>query len=171
VSCLGVSNDGISLCTGSWDSLVSHGSLWCLPRALTCPLSLETLLTIPPSSSKSGRGKKAAQMPKNLTMSMVPVGTQKAFTCSSCPSTHPSKRQCVPTPPTSLARPKPPLYYVNKASLDHLHLLVFQVERLYMGERENLVQYEDGCQSFGFGSTNFEQHLLLIFTHTTTSPI
>lgn len=23
VSCLGVSNDGISLCTGSWDSLVS----------------------------------------------------------------------------------------------------------------------------------------------------
>lgn len=24
VSCLGVSNDGISLCTGSWDSLVSH---------------------------------------------------------------------------------------------------------------------------------------------------
>lgn len=24
VSCLGVSNDGISLCTGSWDSLVSY---------------------------------------------------------------------------------------------------------------------------------------------------
>lgn len=37
VSCLGVSNDGISLCTGSWDSLVScllsdsglHGGLFC----------------------------------------------------------------------------------------------------------------------------------------------
>ena len=26
VSCLGVSNDGISLCTGSWDSLVCHQS-------------------------------------------------------------------------------------------------------------------------------------------------
>src|SRR6186997_3263210 len=26
VSCLGVSNDGISLCTGSWDSLVSDAS-------------------------------------------------------------------------------------------------------------------------------------------------
>ncbi len=26
VSCLGVSNDGISLCTGSWDSLVSFHS-------------------------------------------------------------------------------------------------------------------------------------------------
>lgn len=26
VSCLGVSNDGISLCTGSWDSLVSDDS-------------------------------------------------------------------------------------------------------------------------------------------------
>lgn len=26
VSCLGVSNDGISLCTGSWDSLVGLGS-------------------------------------------------------------------------------------------------------------------------------------------------
>ena len=25
VSCLGVSNDGISLCTGSWDSLVGSG--------------------------------------------------------------------------------------------------------------------------------------------------
>ena len=24
VSCLGVSNDGISLCTGSWDSTVSY---------------------------------------------------------------------------------------------------------------------------------------------------
>jgi WD40 repeat protein len=30
VSCLGVSNDGISLCTGSWDSLVSHGQLQAL---------------------------------------------------------------------------------------------------------------------------------------------
>lgn len=32
VSCLGVSNDAISLCTGSWDSLVSfspHGPLEC----------------------------------------------------------------------------------------------------------------------------------------------
>lgn len=29
VSCLGVSNDGISLCTGSWDSVV------CPPRLLT----------------------------------------------------------------------------------------------------------------------------------------
>jgi len=32
VSCLGVSNDGISLCTGSWDSVVSkatiHGVSW-----------------------------------------------------------------------------------------------------------------------------------------------
>jgi hypothetical protein len=63
--------------------------------------------------------------------------------------------------PTFPAWPKPPLYYVNKASLDHLHLLVFQVERLYVRERENLVQYEDACQSFGFGSTNFEQHLFL----------
>lgn len=27
VSCLGVSNDGISLCTGSWDSLVRVGTL------------------------------------------------------------------------------------------------------------------------------------------------
>lgn len=32
VSCLGVSNDGVSLCTGSWDSVVS------LPIALTVPL-------------------------------------------------------------------------------------------------------------------------------------
>jgi guanine nucleotide-binding protein G(I)/G(S)/G(T) subunit beta-1 len=31
VSCLGVSNDGISLCTGSWDSLVSgFTSLHCV---------------------------------------------------------------------------------------------------------------------------------------------
>lgn len=28
VSCLGVSNDGISLCTGSWDSLVGGPSLF-----------------------------------------------------------------------------------------------------------------------------------------------
>jgi hypothetical protein len=34
VSCLGVSNDGISLCTGSWDSLVSHRQL----------LALETMM-------------------------------------------------------------------------------------------------------------------------------
>jgi len=27
VSCLGVSNDGMSLCTGSWDSLVSFPSV------------------------------------------------------------------------------------------------------------------------------------------------
>lgn len=32
VSCLGVSNDGISLCTGSWDSLVSY-----CPRAQRPP--------------------------------------------------------------------------------------------------------------------------------------
>lgn len=35
VSCLGVSNDGISLCTGSWDSLVSL-----VPCSAQCKLSI-----------------------------------------------------------------------------------------------------------------------------------
>lgn len=43
VSCLGVSNDGISLCTGSWDSLVRT------PFFPTSPISLT-----PPRSSRSG---------------------------------------------------------------------------------------------------------------------
>lgn len=43
VSCLGVSNDGISLCTGSWDSVVRNTSL---------DLFYNTMLT--PHSSKSG---------------------------------------------------------------------------------------------------------------------
>ncbi len=42
VSCLGVSNDGISLCTGSWDSLVSHSNGRGAPLRLS---DLEQLLT------------------------------------------------------------------------------------------------------------------------------
>lgn len=38
VSCLGVSNDGTSLCTGSWDSLVSD---------LDTKLEVTNLLTLP----------------------------------------------------------------------------------------------------------------------------
>jgi WD40 repeat protein len=44
VSCLGVSNDGMSLCTGSWDSLVRIPSLFVI----------ELVLTIS-NSSKSGQ--------------------------------------------------------------------------------------------------------------------
>src|SRR3954447_11694094 len=33
VSCLGVSNDGISLCTGSWDAFVSNNSSHIVPWA------------------------------------------------------------------------------------------------------------------------------------------
>lgn len=44
VSCLGVSNDGMSLCTGSWDSLVSHSL--CRERVESSNISM--------SSSKSG---------------------------------------------------------------------------------------------------------------------
>lgn len=50
VSCLGVSNDGISLCTGSWDSLVSHANGRGAPPLRFQPpflrlLHLERLLT------------------------------------------------------------------------------------------------------------------------------
>jgi hypothetical protein len=55
VSCLGVSNDGISLCTGSWDSLVSlHRD--CPPSQLFA--ECDTLMFL--FSSKSGPGKKAS---------------------------------------------------------------------------------------------------------------
>jgi len=33
VSCLGVSNDGMSLCTGSWDSLVCYRLYYMLRRS------------------------------------------------------------------------------------------------------------------------------------------
>lgn len=36
VSCLGVSNDGISLCTGSWDSLVSFALILTDSRETIC---------------------------------------------------------------------------------------------------------------------------------------
>src|SRR5436305_4382184 len=52
VSCLGVSNDGISLCTGSWDSLVSlHRD--CLILTTICRMPYTNFLF----SSKSGPGK------------------------------------------------------------------------------------------------------------------
>jgi len=35
VSCLGVSNDAISLCTGSWDSLVRFVLAWALVVCMT----------------------------------------------------------------------------------------------------------------------------------------
>lgn len=47
VSCLGVSNDGISLCTGSWDALVS---LLYSCRFITYSLSAENLGMVMPSS-------------------------------------------------------------------------------------------------------------------------
>lgn len=62
VSCLGVSNDGISLCTGSWDSLVSY----LFHSALKIKSSEYTNSS---SSSKSGLGSRAqpcfCQMNKN----------------------------------------------------------------------------------------------------------
>lgn len=42
VSCLGVSNDGMSLCTGSWDSLVSFVVILSLCIILT-PFVAESL--------------------------------------------------------------------------------------------------------------------------------
>ena len=59
VSCLGVSNDGISLCTGSWDSLVSSLQLY------TSGLALMFLL-----SSKSGHGSQSLLTSYNLSGSM-----------------------------------------------------------------------------------------------------
>lgn len=54
VSCLGVSNDGISLCTGSWDSLVGCPLLELASVAL--PFKLNVLTKIH-RSSKFGRTK------------------------------------------------------------------------------------------------------------------
>jgi hypothetical protein len=48
VSCLGVSNDGISLCTGSWDSLVSSG--------LFPSCKAENILTTFPHPTAQGLG-------------------------------------------------------------------------------------------------------------------
>ena len=48
VSCLGVSNDGMSLCTGSWDSTVSNH--------IFCP-SITISLTRVRVSSRFGRGR------------------------------------------------------------------------------------------------------------------
>lgn len=39
VSCLGVSNDGISLCTGSWDSTVSPFTSFIFNIRLANPIS------------------------------------------------------------------------------------------------------------------------------------
>jgi guanine nucleotide-binding protein G(I)/G(S)/G(T) subunit beta-1 len=50
VSCLGVSNDGISLCTGSWDSLVSIAVL----------IHWGDSLTYLAYSSRFGRGNEVA---------------------------------------------------------------------------------------------------------------
>jgi len=53
VSCLGVSNDGISLCTGSWDSLVSRSPTVLLITADTNPFIAQNLglviITWPPT--------------------------------------------------------------------------------------------------------------------------
>lgn len=53
VSCLGVSNDGISLCTGSWDSLVSD------PLQLKMVEDKLLICMVPQFSSRSGPGNKA----------------------------------------------------------------------------------------------------------------
>ena len=42
VSCLGVSNDGMSLCTGSWDSLVSSSCTLCSTSMLTLAFALSS---------------------------------------------------------------------------------------------------------------------------------
>ena len=51
VSCLGVSNDGISLCTGSWDSLVGRMAMTLARRGVSRATANQI------SSSKSGHGK------------------------------------------------------------------------------------------------------------------
>lgn len=62
VSCLGVSNDGISLCTGSWDSLV--GALWrCSIPIDSHPLKLGSVLTVLRSAAQDlGLVEKASPM-------------------------------------------------------------------------------------------------------------
>ena len=60
VSCLGVSNDGMSLCTGSWDSLV---------RLHNCLRTAPSLTS--PSSSKSGPCKSGPPIPRGLR-SLIP---------------------------------------------------------------------------------------------------
>ena len=71
VSCLGVSNDGISLCTGSWDSLVCHPA--CGGR---------TLANLP--SSKFGHGEGVEEMKKdflvqNCILSAQPFGASPIY--------------------------------------------------------------------------------------------
>ena len=55
VSCLGVSNDGMSLCTGSWDSTVSL-------IILMCNFSFNRLILVFCNSSRFGHGSHCAHL-------------------------------------------------------------------------------------------------------------
>jgi hypothetical protein len=118
VSCLGVSNDGISLCTGSWDSLVGSSDT---RGACFVPVKPENL-SDPTFSSKSGPGRKCHRNPNTSTETSRLRSGRQCFHILRF-----RQRQCLP-PSALFAWPKPTMYCVHNASLDRiLNLPVSQV--------------------------------------------
>ncbi len=122
VSCLGVSNDGISLCTGSWDSLVSDG-----PGRHFHP----AWLILSPLSSKFGRGKQRLSARRIYSVFSTGNGRGRAFEMSGATSPDLTVPQqpvntatifLLSSPPSGTAQPRrwslPPFYHPPKFLLD-----------------------------------------------------
>lgn len=73
VSCLGVSNDGMSLCTGSWDSTVSRAQPGC-----PITLDIRRMLTSLNFSSKSGPSKVSHPKEKTAGWPLQPTHQDSA---------------------------------------------------------------------------------------------
>jgi hypothetical protein len=110
VSCLGVSNDGISLCTGSWDSLVGSSGTC---GACLVPVNPENV-SDPASSSKSGPGRKYHRNQKTLTETSRLHSGRPCFHILRF-----RQRQCL-SPSAFFVWPKPTMCRVHNASLDRI---------------------------------------------------